>query len=397
MPFALHDGARIYWRAQGEPARPPLVLLHAIGTDSTLWDRTVPALVDRFRLLRVDLRGHGASDSPGGDYALALLAQDVAAAMTAAGVGRAAVAGVSLGGMVAMQLALDRPDLVTALIPICTSAAMDAAVWDERIRTVRAHGVAAIADAAMGRFLSPAFAATHPALAAGLRAELLATSAEGYAGAGAAIRDMALLPRLPRIAVPTLVLAGTHDRSTPAAGHADRIAALVPGAHLSLLDASHLAPVDNPGAVADALIRFLADPGTQEAERALLDAGTVNRRRVLGDAWVDRSLAAATAFDADFQAMIARTAWQEVWGRPGLDDRTRRLLVIAMTASLGRWEEFRLHVRSGLDRGGFTVDELKETLMQIAVYAGVPAANTGFAEAGPIVAAHLAAQADAGV
>ena len=79
--------------------------------------------------------------------------------------------------------------------------------------------------------------------------------------------------------------------------------------------------------------------------------------------------------------MITRIAWHEIWGRPGLDDRTRRLLVIAITASLSRWEEFALHVRSGLTNGGFTRDELKEVLMQTAIYAGVPAANTGFAEA----------------
>jgi len=84
--------------------------------------------------------------------------------------------------------------------------------------------------------------------------------------------------------------------------------------------------------------------------------------------------------------MITRIAWQEIWGRPGLDDRTRRLLVVAITASLGRWEEFALHVRTGLERGGFTRDELKETLMQTAIYAGVPAANTAFAEAGKIIA-----------
>ena len=83
--------------------------------------------------------------------------------------------------------------------------------------------------------------------------------------------------------------------------------------------------------------------------------------------------------------MITRIAWHEIWGRPGLDDRTRRLLVIAITASLSRWEEFALHVRVGLERGGFTRDELKEVLMQTAIYAGVPAANTAFAEAMKII------------
>ncbi|ALR20210.1 carboxymuconolactone decarboxylase family protein [Sphingobium baderi] len=84
--------------------------------------------------------------------------------------------------------------------------------------------------------------------------------------------------------------------------------------------------------------------------------------------------------------MITRIAWNEIWGRAGLDDRTRRLIVLAITASLGRWEEFALHVRAGLTRDGFTREEMKEVLMQTAIYAGVPAANTAFAEAARIIA-----------
>jgi len=116
------------------------------------------------------------------------------------------------------------------------------------------------------------------------------------------------------------------------------------------------------------------------------DDGMAQRRKVLGDAWVDAALANRTPFNAEFQAMITRYAWHEIWGRPGLDHRTRRLLVIAITAALGRWEEFRLHVRAGLEQGGFTEGELKETLMQTAIYAGVPAANTAFAEAAQVIA-----------
>jgi 3-oxoadipate enol-lactonase/4-carboxymuconolactone decarboxylase len=116
------------------------------------------------------------------------------------------------------------------------------------------------------------------------------------------------------------------------------------------------------------------------------DAGLETRRKVLGDAWVDKALANRTPFNADFQDLITRYVWGEVWNRAGLDRRTRRLLVVAMTAALGRWEEFRLHVRAGLEQDGFTQEELKETLMQVAIYAGVPAANTAFAEASSIVA-----------
>jgi 3-oxoadipate enol-lactonase/4-carboxymuconolactone decarboxylase len=240
----------------------------------------------------------------------------------------------------------------------------------------------------MGRFLSPRFVRTHGAVAADLRRGLVGMADDGYAGAGAAIRDMALIDRLATIGQPTLIVAGDRDTSTPFAGHGDRIAAAIPHAAVVHLDTAHLTPVESPGLLAAALrASLLPDDATAEAEATLLDAGLANRRRVLGDAWVDRSLANRTAFNGDFQAMISRIAWHEIWGRHGLDERTRRLLVIAITASLGRWEEFALHVRAGLTRDGFTRDELKEVLMQTAIYAGVPAANTAFAEAQKIITA----------
>ena len=121
-----------------------------------------------------------------------------------------------------------------------------------------------------------------------------------------------------------------------------------------------------------------------------LERGVRNRRRILGDAWVDKSVANANAFNADFQNFITRYAWHEVWGRPGLDAKTRRIIVMTITASLGRWEEYELHLRAALTGGGIpgvegsghadtrlSPEEVKEVLMQTAIYAGVPAANTG--------------------
>ena len=387
MPFAMLDGVRLYWRLDGDDAAPPLVLLNSIGTDMTLWDGCLRDLSRRFRVLRVDTRGHGASDVPQDDYDLPMLAADVVAVMEAAGIRQAAIAGVSLGGMIAMQLALDHADRVTALTLICTSATMDPVAWTDRIATVRRDGTNAIADLAMSRFLSPGFTRAHPDRAASLRRSLIAMADEGYAGAGAAIRDMTLIDRLPSLTLPVLVVAGDRDTSTPFAGHGEKIAAAIPHAKVVHLDAAHLAPVETPAALAGSLISFLTGDGAVEvAGNTLFEAGLTNRRRVLGDAWVDASLAKMTSFNADFQAMITRIAWAEIWGRPGLDDRTRRLLVVAITASLGRWEEFALHVRAGLSRDGFDRDDLKEVLMQTAIYAGVPAANTAFAEAGRILA-----------
>lgn len=112
------------------------------------------------------------------------------------------------------------------------------------------------------------------------------------------------------------------------------------------------------------------------------ERGLANRRRILGDDWVDRSLAKADDFTADFQHLITRYAWHDIWGRPGLDAKVRRVIVLASTMALARWEEFELHVRAALVAPGddrLSPDELKEVLMQAAIYAGVPAANTGFA------------------
>src|SRR6476469_626992 len=126
------------------------------------------------------------------------------------------------------------------------------------------------------------------------------------------------------------------------------------------------------------------DPIDHDIERGLR-----NRRRILGDAWVDKSIAGTNSFNADFQSLITRFAWHEIWGRPGLDAKIRRVIVLASTMALARGEEFELHVRAALQDNsgqGLSVDELKEVLMQAAIYSGVPAANTGIALAQHILA-----------
>jgi 4-carboxymuconolactone decarboxylase len=120
-------------------------------------------------------------------------------------------------------------------------------------------------------------------------------------------------------------------------------------------------------------------------ERQRHESGMARRRAVLGDAHVDRAVAATTPATAEFQELITRYAWGEIWTRPGLDERSRRLVAIGTMVALGRWEELRLHVRAALAHGGMTAEDVKEVLLQQAVYCGVPAANQAFTEVASIL------------
>jgi 3-oxoadipate enol-lactonase/4-carboxymuconolactone decarboxylase len=374
VPFADSAGCRIYYRLEGSAGKPLLVLMHALGTDHGMWAPQMPSLIRYFQVLRPDLRGHGASDVPGGDYTIAQLGRDVLAAVDAAGHNRFFYCGQSLGGMIGQWLGVHAADRVERLVLANTSPRVgDPTVFEKRRTTVLEHGMSAIEPQVIERFFSARTRASANPLVDSVRSVLLSTDPAGYAGCCAAIRDMDHRPLLGSIRLPVLVIAGDEDASTPWEGHGSVLAAGIPGARAVHLPAAHLAGVERPSAFNSALLDFLLPPPPADP----LDAGFAVRRAMLGDDYVDRAAASTTAFTRAFQQMITRYAWGAVWTRPGLDPRTRRLLVLAITASLGRWDEFRLHVRTGLAHELEPVD-LEEVLLQIAVYAGIPAANTGF-------------------
>jgi 3-oxoadipate enol-lactonase/4-carboxymuconolactone decarboxylase len=182
---------------------------------------------------------------------------------------------------------------------------------------------------------------------------------------------------LKKVRARTLVIAGDRDVSTPWAGHGEILAHDIPGAVVVHLAAAHLSNLERPRSFTNAVLEFLLPPASGDTT----EAGFAVRRAVLGDEYVDRAIANSTDFNREFQALITRYAWGTIWTRPGLSLRARRLLALAIAASLGRWEEFALHVRTGLQHELETCD-LKEVLLQTAIYAGVPAANTGFHVAG---------------
>jgi 3-oxoadipate enol-lactonase/4-carboxymuconolactone decarboxylase len=376
MPFVTVNQTRLFHRLEGNRGLPVVVLSHSIGTDHAMWEPQMQDLLSHFQVLRYDTRGHGASDAPSGEYSIEQLGRDVLGLLEMLKLPKVTFCGLSLGGAIGQWLAVHAPERVTALILANTSPRIGTLeLWDKRIAAVRQGGMAAVVDVAMQRFFSPESFVRSSTDIENVRSVFLGTDASGYVGCCAALRDFDFNRDLPRIGVPTLVISGDRDVSTPWKGNGEILVQGISGARAVHLSAAHLSNIEAPKAFSAALFAFL-QPHESPSE-GVLKAGLEVRRKVLGDAHVDRAIAGTTTLTDDFQDLITRYAWGTIWTRPGLDHRTRRLLVLATMAALGRWEEFRLHVNAGLQHG-LEICDIKEVLLQTAVYAGVPAANTGF-------------------
>ena len=377
MPFISVNNTRLFYRLEGGEGLPVLVLSHSLGCDHAMWAPQMPDFLQHFQVLRYDTRGHGASESPRGEYSIVQLGGDLLGLVDALKISKFAFCGLSMGGAVGQWVATQAPGRVTALVLANSSPRLDPDAMESRRQTVLESGMAAVVETAMLRFFSPETLAHNP-YARSVRSVFLGTDPAGYAGCCVALRDADHNQALPRIHAPTLLIVGDRDVSTPWAGHGEILAREIDGAQTIHLPATHLSNIERPRAFTTAVLEFLGRT-TNAATFAAdpLEAGIRVRRAVLGDEHVNRAESATNDFNADFQNMITRYAWGTVWTRPGLDRRTRRLLALAMMPALGRWEEFRLHLRAALSHGLESCD-LKEVLLQVAIYAGVPAANTAF-------------------
>jgi 3-oxoadipate enol-lactonase/4-carboxymuconolactone decarboxylase len=369
MPVFENGPARCFYRVHGRDDRPALFLSHSLGQDHGMWDLQAEWLAAHFRVVRYDTRGHGVSGVSPGDYSVEDLGHDALRLADHLGIDRFGWCGVSLGGMIAQWLAINAPSRVTGVVLANTSARPDAPLLEARRKAVLDGGLGPLIDIILQRFFSARFLAGDSTVVADSRRTVLATDPVGYAGCCAAIRDMNLVDSLGRITCPALIIQGDVDVAFPWNGHGDTLAKGVPGARVVHLPAGHLSNLERPRSFTAAVLQFLLP-----ANRDTYEAGMRVRRRVLGNAHVDRASAAPVS--ADFQDLITRYAWGAIWTRPGLDLRTRRLLALGMTAALGRWEEFRMHVRTGL-ASELEWCDLEEVLLQAAIYAGVPVANSG--------------------
>jgi len=259
MPFAQLADVRLHFQIDGDPGLPVLMLCNSLGTTLDMWAPQMPAFLPRFRVLRYDTRGHGQSEVTPGEYSIAQLGADAVALLDHLGIERVSFCGLSMGGMTGMWLGANRPERVDRLVLANTGAKVgDPAIWAARFEAVRAGGMAAITPSVLDRWFTARYQALAPTEVDKVRAMLLATSPEGYIANGAAVRDMDQRASLAKIAVPTLVVAGTHDGSTPPElGRA--VAAAIAGARYVELDAAHLSNWEQAEAFNSAVLSFLLE------------------------------------------------------------------------------------------------------------------------------------------
>ena len=257
MPFADTGKGSLHYEIDGADDAPVLVLSNSLGTTLDMWLPQMPALVEQFRVLRYDTRGHGESEVTPGPYTIAQLGGDVLALLDHLKVPRAHFCGLSMGGMTGIWLGIHAPSRVDRLVLCNTSAAIGVPeMWNARIAQVRQGGMQSVIPAVLERWFTPDFLSHAPAQIERVKAMLANSSVEGYAANCAAVRDMDQRADLGRIAAPTLVIGGKHDKSTPPE-HGELIAKSIPGARYVELNAAHLSNWEVAQAFTQQLQNFL--------------------------------------------------------------------------------------------------------------------------------------------
>jgi 3-oxoadipate enol-lactonase len=248
------------YRADGPEGAPVLVLSHALGLSLAQWDPQVAPLTRVFRVVRYDHRGHGGSPVPAGPYTIEELGRDLVHLLDRLELDRVSFCGLSLGGMVGMWIASNAPERIDRLVLCCTAARMVRPEdFAARARTVREQGIEPIAETLIGRWFTRRFRVHHPDTVARIRAMLVSTPPEGYAGGCEAIAQMDLRDDLPRIKAATLVIGAEQDQSTPPEKSRE-IAEGIPEAALVVIpDAAHIANVEQPEAVSNQILEHLME------------------------------------------------------------------------------------------------------------------------------------------
>ncbi|MCP9761561.1 3-oxoadipate enol-lactonase [Lacihabitans soyangensis] len=360
------------FKIQGTPNSPVLIFSNSLGSEMMMWDELIPYLLPYFRIVQYDTRGHGSSKNSIGleGYSIEQLGRDVIDLMDELQIGKAYFCGLSMGGLIGQYLGINHPNRFKKIVLSNTGAKIgNDERWNGRIETIGKNGMQAIVDDTIERWFTEEFRSQKPEKVAETKAMFLRSDIVGYSNCCCAIRDADFRNQLQNMNVETLVITGDEDPVTNIE-QAEFLVSKIPKSRLKVLHARHLAATELPKEYARVLIDFFVGEST-------FDKGMHVRRSVLGDAHVDKANSKINDFNADFQSFITNYAWGEIWTRPGLSKHNKSLITMAMLIALNRPAEFKMHVKAAFNNG-VTVDEIKEVIMQSALYCGLPAANDAF-------------------
>jgi 3-oxoadipate enol-lactonase len=258
MPSITVDNRPVYYRFDGADDRPVVVLSHSLGLDHRMWDPQAADLLAHFRVLRYDIRGHGASAAPAGDYTIAALGADVLTLTDALHITQFAFCGLSLGGMIGQWLAVNAPERLTNLVLANTTARLvHRQAMEDRRKIVLDNGMAAVIDIVIPRFFSPQMIASGSPYVEWARQTVLSTDPIGYAACCAAIRDMDQTAALTGIRAPSLLIVGDYDVPMPWAEHGVVLANAIGSARVVRLPTGHISNLESPQSFTAALLDFL--------------------------------------------------------------------------------------------------------------------------------------------
>ena len=371
---------------------PLLVLGPSLGTSATaLWGACGTHLTDAFDVVAWDLPGHGHNRSvPEEQFTMDELAAGVLEIVETLLAERGEIggsfvyAGDSVGGAVGLQLMLDAPDRVGSAVLLCTGARIgEPDMWASRIDQVSASGTAAMVSPSTERWFGPGFLEREPERGSGLLHALQEVEDAGYCQVCGVLAGFDVRDRLAEIGAPVLAVAGAADVATPTERLREIAEGVKHGRLVELDGVAHLAPAEAPDVVAHLIRGHVL--GEEDQRPTTYGAGMAVRREVLGDDHVDRAERETTDFTRDFQELITSYAWGTIWTRPGLDRRSRSLITLTALVARGHHEELAMHLKAARTNG-LSVDEIKELLLQTAIYCGVPAANTAFRIAQQVLA-----------
>jgi 3-oxoadipate enol-lactonase len=252
------NGINIAYQFDGPANAPVVVLSNSLMSSLAMWDDTLPALTNKYRVLRYDTRGHGKSQVTPGPYSIALLAQDLVALLDALKVSKAHLVGLSMGGMICQYIGANHPERVLSLGLCDTASEMPPrSLWEERFAIARKDGIAGLAEGTLKRWFVDGFAAKAPDKIEAVRKMILDTSVEGYLGCASAVRDMAQTTMLLKIKAPTLVLVGAQDPACTV-DQATVLHRMIAKSKMFIIDnAAHIANIEQPHAFNQVLREFL--------------------------------------------------------------------------------------------------------------------------------------------